>query len=221
MRVLIIEDETELRLQIRRQLEHENYQVDETGDGPEGLFLATEYPIDAAIVDLGLPGLSGLELIGRLRHQGSTLPILVLTARGRWQERVEGLEVGADDYLVKPFQMEELSARLKALVRRSIGAPWSLLSCGSLTVNLETQRVSVNDREVDLTGFEYRMLEYLARRHEQVVSRGELRDYLYPHDCDPDSNVLDVLVGRLRRKLDPDGDRNPIETLRGRGYRLV
>lgn len=221
MRVLIIEDEPGIRSQIRRQLEKEGYRVDESGDGLEGLYFATEYPVDAAIVDLGLPGLPGLEIIRQLRQQGSTLPVLVLTARGRWQERVEGLEAGADDYLAKPFQMEELSARLKALLRRVVGAPQSQLNCGNLCLNLDTQRAQVDGVDIELTSFEYRMLEYLAQHHGKIISKETLTDYLYPHDTDPESNVLTVLVGRLRRKLDPEGVRNPIETLRGRGYRLV
>ncbi len=221
MRVLIIEDETGIRSQIRRQLEQEGYQVDETGDGQEGLYLATEYPLDGAIIDLGLPKLSGLEIIKRLRAQNNSLPILVLSARGRWQERVEGLEAGADDYLAKPFQMEELSARLKALMRRVVGAPQSLLSLGYLSLNLETQRAEADGIEIELTSFEYRMLEYLAKRQGKIVSKDELRNYLYPHDTDPESNVLTVLMGRLRRKLDPDGTRQPITTVHGRGYRLL
>lgn len=221
MRVLIIEDETGIRSQIRRQLEQEGYQVDETGDGQEGLYLATEYPLDGAIIDLGLPKLSGLEIIKRLRAQNNSLPILVLSARGRWQERVEGLEAGADDYLAKPFQMEELSARLKALMRRVVGAPQSLLSLGYLSLNLETQRAEADGIEIELTSFEYRMLEYLAKRQGKIVSKDELRNYLYPHDTDPESNVLTVLMGRLRRKLDPEGTRQPITTVHGRGYRLL
>ena len=220
MRILIIEDEINIRSQIRRHLEKQGYHVDETGDGKEGLYFATEYPVNAAIVDLGLPSLPGLEIIKRLRQQGSQLPILVLTARGRWEERVEGLEAGADDYLAKPFQMEELSARLKALIRRIVGAPQSLLKCGNLVLNLASQQVSLLGQPIELTAFEYRMLEYLAQRYGHVVSKDELRNYLYPHDNDPESNVLTVLLGRLRRKLDPDGTSNPIETVRSRGYRL-
>ncbi len=220
MRILIIVDEINIRIQIRRHLEKQGYQVDETGDGKEGLYFATEYPVDAAIIDLGLPSISGLEIIKRLRQQGNQLPILVLTARGRWEERVEGLEAGADDYLVKPFQMEELSARIKALIRRIVGAPQSLLKCGNLVLNLESQKALLDDEIIELTTFEYRMLEYLAQRYEKVVSKDELRCYLYPHDNDPESNVLTVLLGRLRKKLDPEGIRNPIETVRSRGYRL-
>ena len=220
MRILLIEDEVNIRSQIRRHLEKQGYQIDETGDGREGLYLASEYPADVAIVDLGLPNVSGLDIIKRLRRQGSQLPILVLTARSRWEERVEGLEAGADDYLAKPFQMEELSARVKALIRRVVGAPQSLLKCGDLVLNLESQKVILNGELIDLTAFEYRMLEYLAQRYGKVVSKDELRNYLYPHDNDPDSNVLTVVLGRLRRKLDPEGIRNPIETVRSRGYRL-
>lgn len=221
MRVLIIEDEAGIRSQIRRQLQLEGYQVDETGDGQEGLYFACEYPFDAAIIDLGLPKLSGLEIIKCLRQQHNTLPILVLSARGRWQERVEGLEAGADDYLAKPFQMEELSARLKALMRRVAGAPQSILTCGYLTLNLDTQQAQTDGINIELTSFEYRMLEYLAKRQGKVVSKDELCNYLYPHDTDPESNVLTVLMGRLRKKLDPDGHRQPIVTLHGRGYRLL
>jgi two-component system, OmpR family, response regulator PhoP len=221
MRILIIEDEISIRFQIRRYFEKIGYQVDQTGDGKEGLYFATEYPVDAAIIDLGLPGIPGLEIIKRLRQQGNQLPILILTARGRWQERVEGLEAGADDYLAKPFQLEELAARIKALIRRVVGAPQSLLNCGNLVLNLETQRAMIDGLELDLTNFEYRMLEYLAQRYGKIVSKDELRSYLYPHDNDPESNVLTVLLGRLRRKLDPEGIRNPIETVRSRGYRLL
>ncbi len=221
MRVLIIEDEVELCHQLRLQLESESYRVDIARDGKEGLYIASEYPLDAAIVDLGLPGLPGLEIIRQLRLKGSRLPILVLTARARWQERVEGLETGADDYLVKPFQMEELSARLKALVRRASGAQQDELQCGHLSFNLTAQRVKLDGNEVELTAMEYQMLEYMVRRRGTVVSKSELRDYLYPHDSDPESNVIEVLVGRLRRKLDPSGKEQPIETLRGRGYRLI
>ncbi|WP_239649730.1 response regulator transcription factor [Methylocucumis oryzae] len=162
-----------------------------------------------------------MKSLKRLRAQNNSLPILVLSARGRWQERVEGLEAGADDYLAKPFQMEELSARLKALMRRVVGAPQSLLSLGYLSLNLETQRAEADGIEIELTSFEYRMLEYLAKRQGKIVSKDELRNYLYPHDTDPESNVLTVLMGRLRRKLDPEGTRQPITTVHGRGYRLL
>jgi two-component system response regulator PhoP len=221
MRVLVIEDEPQLRRQVAERLAREGFQVDAAGDGREGLYFATEYPVDAAIVDLGLPGLPGLDLIRAVRSRGSRLPILVLTARGRWQDKVEGLEAGADDYLAKPFEMAELVARVKALLRRAAGAAANALRCGPIALDLAAQRVTVSGQEVELTGYEYRLLEYLVRHRPKVVSKGELADYLYPHDAERDSNVLEVLVGRLRRKLDPDSALLPIETLRGRGYRFA
>lgn len=221
MRVLVIEDEPQLRRQVAERLAREGFQVDAAGDGREGLYFATEYPVDAAIVDLGLPGLPGLDLIRAVRSRGGRLPILVLTARGRWQDKVEGLEAGADDYLAKPFEMAELVARVKALLRRAAGAAANALRCGPIALDLAAQRVTVSGQEVELTGYEYRLLEYLVRHRPKVVSKGELADYLYPHDAERDSNVLEVLVGRLRRKLDPDSALLPIETLRGRGYRFA
>ncbi len=221
MRILLIEDELELLADIKKRLESETYIVDTSVDGNEGYFFATEYPLDAAIVDIGLPGLSGIEIIKKLREQGSTLPILILTARSRWQEKVEGLEAGADDYLVKPFQMEELLARLKALLRRATGSATTELSCNCITLKLETQQVLRDDEVIDVTAFEYRMLEYLMRHSTEAVSKSRLADYLYPHDDDRDSNVIEVLIGRLRKKLDPDSSLKPIETLRNRGYRFT
>jgi len=221
VRILVIEDEIKLQQQIRQQLEASGYMVDTCGDGKEGLFFATEYPLDAAIVDIGLPGKSGLEIIKALRDKGSLLPILILTARSSWQDKVQGLEIGADDYLTKPFQMEELQARVKALLRRSTGITHTQLNCGPISIDVTAQSVTVNDKPIELTSFEYRMLEELIRHHGEVLSKQVLTDYLYPHDEDRDSNVLEVMVGRLRRKLDPDGTLNPIETLRGRGYRFT
>ena len=221
MRILVIEDELNLQADIKAGLETEAYTVDCSAEGNEGYFFATEYPLDAAIVDIGLPGMSGIEIIKKLRQQGSTLPILILTARSRWQEKVEGLEAGADDYLVKPFQMEELLARVKALLRRASGSPTTDLKCGPVTLNLGTQQVLLNDEIVEATAFEYRMLEYLMRHSSEAVSKTRLSDYLYPHEDDRDSNVIEVLIGRLRKKLDPDGSLKPIETLRNRGYRFT
>jgi two-component system response regulator PhoP len=172
-------------------------------------------------VDLGLPGLPGIEVIKQLRVLGKNLPILILTARGSWQNKVEGLEAGADDYLVKPFQMEELQARLKALLRRAVGTANNTLHFGLLTLDLSAQTVVLQGSLIELTSFEYRLLEYLIKQRGKVVPKSELADYLYPHDQDRDSNVLEVLVGRLRRKLDPDSSLLPIETLRGRGYRFT
>jgi two-component system response regulator PhoP len=221
MRLLLIEDDAALRLGLARQLEADGYRVDQAADGEDGLFQAGEYPVDLAIVDLGLPKLSGLTVIQRLRSDGRTLPILVLTARGSWQDKVVGLEAGADDYLVKPFEYPELAARVKALLRRSLKAATDVLTLGPVTIDFSGQIARLNGAVVDLTAYEYRVLEYLVRERARVVSKQELSDYLYPHDEDRDSNVLEVLVGRLRRKLDPDGTLVPIETLRGRGYRFT
>ncbi|NOQ69976.1 MAG: response regulator [Gammaproteobacteria bacterium] len=221
MRILIIEDEADLLSSIKAALESESYIVDTSADGNEGYYFATEYPLDAAIIDIGLPGMSGIEIIQKLRQQGHTLPVLILTARSRWQEKVEGLEAGADDYLVKPFQMEELLARVKALLRRATGSPTTELKCGCITLNLGTQQVLLSEEVIDVTAFEYRMLEYMMRHSSEAVSKSRLADYLYPHDDDRDSNVIEVLIGRLRKKLDPDGLLKPIETLRNRGYRFT
>lgn len=221
MRILIIEDETGIREQLARQLKAQDYMVDETGEGEEGLYFAQEYPIDLAIVDLGLPGMSGIEVIKKLRDQGGTLPILILTARDRWQDKVNGLEAGADDYLVKPFQMEELLARIKALLRRASGQTKESIKCGPVELHLDSQQVRLNGQLLELTSFEYRLLEYLMRNHNKVISKDNLNDYLYPHDEDRDSNVIEVIMGRVRRKLDPDNTLKPIETLRGRGYRFT
>lgn len=220
MRILLIEDEALLRDQVTTRLQGEGYTVDGSGDGKEGLYLAREYPMDLAVIDLGLPGVPGLEIIRTLRAEGRDLPILILTARGKWEEKVTGLEAGADDYLVKPFVMEELLARIKALLRRAGGGGRDTLSFGPLSLDTAQQQVQLNGTAVELTAYEYRLLEYLARHPGKVIPKSELADYLYPHDDERDSNVIEVLIGRLRRKLDPDNRLNPIETLRGRGYRF-
>ncbi len=221
MRLLLIEDDAVLRLGLTRQLEADGYRVDQAGDGEDGLFQAREYPLDLAIVDLGLPKVNGLTVVQTLRDEGRSLPILILTARASWQDKVRGLEAGADDYLVKPFEYAELAARVKALLRRSLKAASDVLVLGALSIDFSAQSVRLNDAEMELTTFEYRLLEYLVRERARVVSKQELSDYLYPHNEDRDSNVLEVLIGRLRRKLDPGGELAPIETLRGRGYRFV
>jgi len=220
MRLLLIEDDAALRLGLARQLEADGWRVDQAKDGEEGLFLAREYPVDLAIVDLGLPKLNGLTIVQRLRQEGRTLPILILTARGGWQDKVVGLEAGADDYLVKPFEYPELAARLKALLRRSLKTASDVLTIGPLALDMTSQSVRLHGEALELTAFEYRLLEHLVRQRPQIVPKQELSDYLYPHGEDRDSNVLEVLVGRLRRKLDPDGTLAPIETVRGRGYRF-
>jgi len=221
MRLLLIEDDAALRLPLARQLEADGYRVDQAKDGEEGLFLAQEYPVDLAIVDLGLPKLNGLTIVQRLRAAGSTMPLLILTARSSWQDKVSGLEAGADDYLTKPFEYPELAARVKALLRRSLKATGDTLTLGPVAIDFSAQAVQLDGEPLELTAYEYRLLEYLVRQRERVVTKSELSDYLYPHGDDRDSNVLEVLIGRLRRKLDPEGALAPIETVRGRGYRFT
>ena len=221
--VLYIDDEPINHQLVGHALQPLGCSISYALNGISGIAQARTLKPDILITDVMMPDINGYEVTRQLRRdpQFAGVPILVLTARGRWEERVEGLEAGADDYLAKPFQMEELSARIKALIRRVVGAPQSLLTCGNLVLNLETQQAMVNSLPIELTAFEYRMLEYLAQRYGKIVSKDELRIYLYPHDNDPESNVLTVLLGRLRRKLDPNGIRNPIETVRSRGYRLL
>ncbi len=221
MRILLIEDEGQLRNQLQQQLTQEGHVVDLAVDGEEGLYAGREFPVDIAIVDLGLPKMSGMEVIRRLRTEGMAYPILILTARGRWQDKVEGLEAGADDYLVKPFEFEELLARLRALLRRASGWSQSSLQCGPIVLDTGSQRLEVNGKTVELTSYEYRVLEYLMMHSGEVISKTVLTDHLYEQDYDRDSNVIEVFVGRLRRKLDPDNQLKPIETLRGRGYRFT
>ncbi|MCB1756032.1 MAG: response regulator transcription factor [Gammaproteobacteria bacterium] len=221
MRALVIEDENELRSQIVGRLREEGFAIDEAADGQEGLYLATEMPLDIAIIDLGLPGMDGAEIIKQTRARDKHYPILILTARDTWQDKVEGLESGADDYLAKPFHMEELLARIRALLRRSGGWSDSVLHFGELQVDTRSQQVSVKDKVVELTAYEYKVMEYLAIHAGQVISKNVLLDHLYDEDTDRDPNILEVFVKRLRSKLDPEKTLNPIETLRGRGYRLA
>jgi two-component system response regulator PhoP len=220
VRVLVVEDEAALREALKLELSAAGYTVDLAADGEEGLYAATEYPIDVAIIDLGLPKLSGLELIRQLRARGKSYGVLILTARDRWQDKVEGLSAGADDYVAKPFHFAELQARLSALLRRAGGWASPTLACGPVELDTRAQTVSVNGNAIELTSFEYRILEHLMLRAGEVISNTELTERLYDQDFDRDSNVVEVLVGRLRRKLDPDDTLKPIETLRGRGYRL-
>ena len=220
MRLLLVEDEPNLRGQLVALLNRQGYPVDAAPDGEEGLFLGREYPMDLAIIDLGLPKLSGIELIRELRRLGRNFPILILTARDAWQDKIEGLESGADDYLTKPFHDGELLARVNALLRRAAGHASPVLRNAGLELDTTAQRVRRDGSDVDLTGHEYRIVEYLMLHAGKVVSKTELTEHIYDQDFDRDSNVVEVLVGRIRRKLDPDGSRKPIETLRGRGYRL-
>ncbi|MCW8943753.1 MAG: response regulator transcription factor [Sedimenticola sp.] len=220
MRVLVVEDEPSLRSQLKQRLVSEGYSVDMAADGEEGLYLGEEYPFDVAVIDLGLPKLSGIELIKALRLKQVTFPILILTARDNWQDKVEGLEVGGDDYLVKPFNMEELLARLNALLRRSAGFASPQISWGPIAINTARQEATLKGQEVQLTAYEYKVLEYLMLHAGKVISKSELTEHIYDQDFDRDSNVLEVFVRRLRRKFDPEGELKPIETLRGRGYRF-
>ena len=221
MRVLVVEDEAVLRDTLRTRLTEAGFTVDVAQDGEEGLFAGREYPLDVAIIDLGLPKLAGLEVIRRLRAAGKAFPILILTARDNWQDKVEGLQAGADDYVAKPFHFDDVLARLQALLRRVGGWASPELKCGAVTLDTRAQTVRVDGQPVDLTTFEYRILEHLMLRAGEVISKGELTERLYDQDFERDSNVIEVLVGRLRRKLDPEDRLKPIETLRGRGYRFA
>jgi two-component system response regulator PhoP len=196
------------------------FAVEQAADGKEGLYCAQEYPIDLAIIDLGLPEISGLDIIRKTRESGKSYPILILTARDRWQDKLDGLDAGADDYVVKPFQFEEVIARVNALLRRSGGWASSEMIAGPVSLDLSRQEVKVHDAAIELTSFEYKILEYLMVRAGQVISKTELTERLYDQDFERDSNVIEVFVGRLRKKLDPDNSIKPIETLRGRGYRF-
>ena len=217
MRILIVEDEASLGEQLRKQLTAAGYVVDVAPDGLEGQYLATEYAFDLAIIDLGLPKITGVDLIASLRQRQVSTPVLVLTARSHWRDKVEGLEAGADDYLTKPFQMEELLARVNALIRRSAGHATPIISLGPLSVNTASQQAYLDMAELDLTSFEYKLLTYLLMGQQRIISKIELTEHLYAQDFDRDSNVIEVLIGRLRRKLAPY---SLIQTARGRGYRM-
>lgn len=221
MRILLVEDEAPLRETLAARLKREGYAVDTASDGEEGVYLGREVPFDVGIIDLGLPKMSGMELIRLLRNEGKKFPILILTARAGWQDKVEGLKAGADDYLVKPFHVEELLARLNALLRRAAGWSKPQLNCGPVRLDLAAQTVSVDDVGVDLTSYEYKVLEYLMLHAGVLVSKADLTEHIYQQDFDRDSNVLEVFIGRLRKKLDPEGTLKPIETVRGRGYRFA
>jgi two-component system response regulator PhoP len=221
MRLLVIEDDVTLRETLTQELTELGFAVEQAADGTEGLYFAQEYPIDLAIVDLGLPGMSGLDIIRQVRADGKTYPILILTARDRWEDKVDGLSAGADDYVVKPFHFEEVSARVNALLRRSGGWASSQLDADPVSLDMARQELKVSDAAIELTSFEYKIIEYLMVRAGQVVSKTELTDRLYDQDFERDSNVIEVFIGRLRKKMDPDNSIKPIETLRGRGYRFA
>ncbi len=221
MRAIVIEDDIDIQQQIVARLKTEGFAVDSADNGDEGLYLVEEYPADVAIVDLGLPKMSGLDVINRIRQQGIKVPILILTARGRWQDKVEGLDAGADDYLIKPFHHQEMMARIRVLIRRASGWSDSRILCAPVSLDTSTQRTYVDDRELDLTAYEYKVLEYLMLHAGEVISKTVLTEHLYDDESDNDSNVIEVFIRRLRQKLDPGESLKPIETLRGRGYRFT
>jgi len=221
MRILVVEDEATIREGLKTRLADAGFTVDVAADGEEGLFAGQEYPLDVAIIDLGLPKLSGLDLIRRLRAEKKAFPILVLTARDSWQDKVQGLEAGADDYVSKPFHFEEVLARVQALMRRAGGWASAELVCGPIVLDTRKQTVTVDGAPIDLTTYEYRILEHMMLRAGEVISKAELSERLYEEDLERESNVIEVFMGRLRRKLDPNDTLKPFETLRGRGYRFA
>jgi two-component system OmpR family response regulator len=216
MRVLVVEDDPDLQGQLAASLAREGYAVDRAADGEEVEFLGATETYDVVVLDLGLPRLDGLSVLRRWREAGNLVPVLILTARDAWHEKVQGIDAGADDYLAKPFRMEELLARVRALIRRTKGQASAELRCGPITLDTRTGRVTVDGRPVPLTGHEYRVLAYLMHRKGQLVSRSELAEHVYAQDLDRDSNTIEVFIGRLRRKLGVD----LIATVRGLGYRL-
>jgi two-component system response regulator PhoP len=220
MRAIIVEDDQAINEQIVTRLKQEGFAVDSADNGVDGLYLIQEYPSDVAIIDLGLPQMSGLDVIKKIRAEGSKLPVLILTARGKWQDKVEGLDAGADDYLVKPFHHEEMMARIRVLIRRAAGWSDSSMHCGPVVLDPSTQRVTLSGQEIELTAYEYKVIEYLMLHAGEVVSKSVLTEHLYDDEDDRDSNVIEVFIRRLRQKLDPDESLQPIETLRGRGYRF-
>ncbi len=220
MRLLLIEDDQTLQAHLKDQLESEKYSVDVASDGEAGLFQGMEYPYDAAIVDVGLPKIDGISVIKSLREKGYTFPIIILTARDSWQDKVAGLDAGADDYLTKPFHSEELIARLNALIRRSVGQASPVIENGPITLNTKSMLVEVDNNAISLSSYEYKLLEYLMLHINEVKSKSVLTEHIYDQDFDLDSNVIEVFIRRLRKKLDPDSKYNFIETLRGQGYKI-
>ncbi|MBX3507861.1 response regulator transcription factor [Parvibaculum sp.] len=217
MRLLVVEDDPDLNRQLVAALEEAGYVVDSATDGEEGHFLGDTEPYDAVVLDLGLPEMDGVTVLEKWRRDGKTMPVLILTARDRWSDKVAGFDAGADDYVAKPFYMEEVLARLRALLRRATGHATSELECGPVRVDTKSSRVTVNGRAIKLTSLEYRLLAYMMHHQGRVISRTELVEHLYDQDFDRDSNTIEVFVGRLRRKLGKD----VIETVRGLGYRLT
>ncbi|WP_434052689.1 MAG: response regulator transcription factor [Roseibium sp.] len=216
MRILVVEDDTDLNRQLVTALEEAGYVVDSASDGEDGHFLGDTEPYDAVVLDLGLPTLDGLSVLENWRRDGRTMPVLILTARDRWSDKVAGIDAGADDYVAKPFHMEEVLARVRALVRRAAGHASNELTCGPVRLDLRAGRVTVDGSPIKLTSHEYRLLSYLLHHQGKVISRTELTEHLYDQDFDRDSNTVEVFVGRLRKKIGSD----MIETIRGLGYRL-
>jgi two-component system, OmpR family, response regulator len=217
LRILLVEDDPDLSRQLKLALTDAGYAVDHAADGEEAAFLGETEPYDAVVLDLGLPKIDGASVLEGWRRSKVATPVLILTARGSWSEKVAGFDAGADDYLTKPFHTEELLARLRALLRRSAGHAAPSLSCGGLRLDPRAARASVGGEPVRLTSLEYRMLHYLMMHQGRVISRTELVEHLYDQDFDRDSNTIEVFVGRLRKKIGPDR----VETVRGLGYRLI
>ncbi|WP_346914578.1 response regulator transcription factor [uncultured Roseibium sp.] len=216
MRILVVEDDADLNRQLVTALTEAGYAVDTAYDGEEGHFMGDTEPYDAVVLDLGLPKLDGLSVLENWRRDGRTMPVLILTARDRWSDKVAGIDAGADDYVAKPFHMEEVLARVRALVRRAAGHASNEITCGSVRLDLRAGRVTVDGTPIKLTSHEYRLLSYLMHHQGKVISRTELTEHLYEQDFDRDSNTVEVFVGRLRKKIGSD----MIETIRGLGYRL-
>lgn len=216
MRVLVVEDDRDLNRQLVSAFEDAGYAVDKALDGEEGHFLGDTEPYDAIVLDIGLPKMDGITILEEWRREGRNTPVLILTARDRWSDKVSGIDAGADDYVTKPFHVEEVLARVRALIRRAAGHAASTIRCGSIELDTRISRVTVNGNPVKLTSHEFRLLSYLMHHQEKVLSRTELTEHLYDQDFDRDSNTIEVFIGRLRKKLGSDC----IETVRGLGYRL-
>ena len=217
MRVLVIEDDPDLNRQLTDALKEAGYAVDAATDGEEGHFLGDTEPYDAVVLDIGLPVMDGISVLEEWRRAGRRMPVLLLTARDRWSDKVQGIDAGADDYVAKPFHIEEVLARVRALVRRAAGHATNEIECGPLRLDIKSGRVTVDGNPIKLTSHEFRVLEYLMHHRDRVVSRTELTEHLYDQDFDRDSNTIEVFVGRLRKKVPND----LIETVRGLGYRIV
>jgi len=220
MRLLIVEDDDTLRKQLHEALTEAGFAVDTAADGEDGLHCALEYALDLAVIDVGLPKRDGIALVRELRKHNKTYPVLILTARDHWTDKVNGLEAGADDYLTKPFHLAELKARINALLRRSAGAADPVLRRGRVALDTRAKSLSVDEHDVVITAYEYKVLDYLMLPAGQVVSKTELSEHIYDESVERDSNVMEVFIGRLRRKLQPHGEENLIETVRGQGYRF-